>query len=148
MPYQAFFYRSLPDPKVIYFHWQGIETKINLVAPRRQNPQKLANQTSNPLCTPRRLADSQLEVEDSQKKEKETEQSFKSAARTDRTPPHAPVPDAITATVPVGWEWETRTDTTPPHALMPVTITVTKPVGWTWDCHPARNYLKTMFFYS
>ncbi|GBN68992.1 hypothetical protein AVEN_269422-1 [Araneus ventricosus] len=68
MPYQAFFYRSLPEPKVIFFHLQGIETKINLVAPRRQNPQKLANQTSNPLCTPLRLADSQLEVEDSQKK--------------------------------------------------------------------------------
>ncbi|GBO24137.1 hypothetical protein AVEN_110247-1 [Araneus ventricosus] len=42
-----------------FFYWQGIETKINLVAPRRQNPQKLANQTSNPLCTPRRPAVSQ-----------------------------------------------------------------------------------------
>ncbi|GBM90747.1 hypothetical protein AVEN_244380-1 [Araneus ventricosus] len=24
----------------------------------------------------------------------------------DRTPSHAPVPDAITATVPVGWTWD------------------------------------------
>ncbi|GBN69816.1 hypothetical protein AVEN_155804-1 [Araneus ventricosus] len=59
MPYQAFFYRSLPEPKVIFFHEQGIETKINLVAPRRQNPQKLANRNSNPLCTPRKPAVSQ-----------------------------------------------------------------------------------------
>ncbi|GBM21929.1 hypothetical protein AVEN_187933-1 [Araneus ventricosus] len=59
MPYQAFFYRSLPEPKVIFFHWQGIETKINLVARRRQNPQKLANRNSNPLCTTRKPAVSQ-----------------------------------------------------------------------------------------
>ncbi|GBN22608.1 hypothetical protein AVEN_66643-1 [Araneus ventricosus] len=45
---KLFLPRSLPAPKVIFFHWQGIEIKINLVAPRRQSHQKLANRNSNP----------------------------------------------------------------------------------------------------
>ncbi|GBN07600.1 hypothetical protein AVEN_260999-1 [Araneus ventricosus] len=52
---KPFFYRSLPEPKAIFFHWQGIETKINLVAPKRQNPQKLANRNSTPSARPGNL---------------------------------------------------------------------------------------------
>ncbi|GBN93239.1 hypothetical protein AVEN_274215-1 [Araneus ventricosus] len=43
----------LPVPTVkLFFYWQGIETKINLVAPRRQNPQKLANRPATPCARP------------------------------------------------------------------------------------------------
>ncbi|GBM68646.1 hypothetical protein AVEN_212211-1 [Araneus ventricosus] len=34
--------------------------------------------------------------------------SFLSRHLSDRTPPHAPVPDAITATEQVGWTWDKK----------------------------------------
>ncbi|GBN56304.1 hypothetical protein AVEN_117554-1 [Araneus ventricosus] len=58
MPYQALFYRSLPEPKVIFFHWQGIETKINLVAPRRQTV--LRNTPTGPATPCARPRDLQI----------------------------------------------------------------------------------------
>ncbi|GBM89690.1 hypothetical protein AVEN_173204-1 [Araneus ventricosus] len=42
--------------------------------------------------------------------------------RTDRIPPHVPVPDAMTATKPVGWTWDERTDRMPPHVPVPDAI--------------------------
>ncbi|GBM77517.1 hypothetical protein AVEN_55644-1, partial [Araneus ventricosus] len=44
------FFRSLPEPKVIFFHWQGIETKINLVAPRRQTVLRNSPTDQQPLA--------------------------------------------------------------------------------------------------
>ncbi|GBN62089.1 hypothetical protein AVEN_36419-1 [Araneus ventricosus] len=55
---KPFFYRSLPEPKVIFFHWQGIETKINLVAPRRQTV--LRNSPTRPATPCARPRDLQI----------------------------------------------------------------------------------------
>ncbi|GBL93909.1 hypothetical protein AVEN_76649-1 [Araneus ventricosus] len=62
-----------------------------------------------------------------------------------RTPPHAPVPDAITATEPVGWTWNTTRYRTPPHAPVPHAITATEPVGWTWDTTRYSSICMTPF---
>ncbi|GBL97801.1 hypothetical protein AVEN_231960-1 [Araneus ventricosus] len=48
----------------------------------------------------------------------------------DRTPPHSPVPVAMTATEPIVWSWDCNLDRTPPCAPVPDTITVTEPVEW------------------
>ncbi|GBN95955.1 hypothetical protein AVEN_20488-1 [Araneus ventricosus] len=55
---KPFFNRSLPEPKVIFFHWQGIETKINLVAPRRQTI--LRNSPTGPATPCARPRDLQI----------------------------------------------------------------------------------------
>ncbi|GBN61329.1 hypothetical protein AVEN_173835-1 [Araneus ventricosus] len=54
-----------------------------------------------------------------------------------------PMPDAITAPVPVEWTRDSlcrqnaapcpRVDRTPPHVPVPEAITATEPFGWTWD---------------
>ncbi|GBM55057.1 hypothetical protein AVEN_146096-1 [Araneus ventricosus] len=63
MPCQAFPSSLLPEPKVKLF-FIGKAYKQNQIncAKTPNCPQKLANQTSNPSCTPQRLADSQLET--------------------------------------------------------------------------------------
>ncbi|GBN24507.1 hypothetical protein AVEN_245855-1 [Araneus ventricosus] len=77
MPYQAIPSSLFLDQRSNFFHWQGIETKINLVAPRRQTV--LRNSPTRPATLCARPRDMQianwkarthslLEVEDSQKK--------------------------------------------------------------------------------
>ncbi|GBM46813.1 hypothetical protein AVEN_132476-1 [Araneus ventricosus] len=48
----------------------------------------------------------------------------------DRTPPHIPVPDAMTATLPVRWTWDSGIDRTLPHVPVADAMTATVLVGW------------------
>ncbi|GBN49351.1 hypothetical protein AVEN_211524-1 [Araneus ventricosus] len=52
-------------------------------------------------------------------------------------------PDAITATVPVGWTWDgalcSGAERRPMPLFLMLAITATVPFGWTWDCAVFRS---------